>query len=143
MKDASVTVAGGGGDATIHVYHTGAMETGDGIYTLYLNGDATKTLLCDSVDASTGTLHVYTLDASGNITVVKGDRLILRTSQPTVYNDAVGGSAHSPASELAIESTGRARCYVKEYRYDYVVAVTGETGYRVFIDSEGSFVMRT
>jgi hypothetical protein len=144
MKDASVFVDEGGGEATLHVYDMGQVAEGDQVM---VEGDPTKGLVVGPVDQAAGTVFVTRLGYPG-VTVILGNRLILKKVGLTngrikVYTDPLG-TAPFANDQITLETgTGRARGYVREYKYDYVVTVTGEPAPRAFANAEGSFVMRT
>jgi hypothetical protein len=75
------------------------------------------------------------------VPVGKNSRLIPRDKGAKPYEDPTGMAAYVGGSRVTTDGTGRASIYVANYVYDYVVRVPGEDP-RVYIDQEGSFVMR-
>jgi hypothetical protein len=74
----------------------------------------------------------------------RGQRLVLSNRPPDVYSVPVRDAPQKITGPVSIDSsTGRVWVYVAEYRFDYLVNVTGETTPRIFVDAIGSFVMRT
>lgn len=99
----------------------------------------------DVAPSVTGATAVVKLkNTSGHaVTIAKDARLVRITDRPEVYDDPVGLESTGLTSRSTDAATGRARCYLREYRYDYIVTITLTSEQRLFVDADGSFVMRT
>ena len=137
---------------TIAVYFVGGIVAGDvSADVVIVDGDLTKWLKITGVDADANTVTVQNL-SGGPVTVVAspGSRLSPGRSNGgsapisptgTVFKDPTGRFAVT--QPFAADANGRAVAFVADYRYDYVINVTGEAAARVFGDADGSYVMRT
>lgn len=77
------------------------------------------------------------------VTVKAKDRLVLRRFTPAFfYNDPTGQETTGLSSQRNADSNGRLVAYVREPRFDMIVTVS-PTDVRLFVDLEGSYVMRT
>ncbi len=86
----------------------------------------------------TGTLAAS--DPGAEFTLGQGDRIINSSAPVQPFQGPLGSD---PLASLHTDDKGRAACYIKAYRYDYVFT-PAEVGAMpaVFVDAEGSFVMR-
>jgi len=124
-------------NVAVDVYHTGAVSASD---QLRVNNDTQKSLNVVSVDIVTRTLYVSYFGPF-NLVLGVGDRLFDQTARPLLYSDPIGTVVVTP-STYPTDADGRRTGYVREYRFDYMISgISGEAN-RLFIDSEGSFVMR-
>ena len=121
----------------VHVYHMGGIIGGE---TLWVDGNSAKDLVISAIDVPNLVLKVLNGSPS-TINLAVGNRLVLASSPISIYSDPVGAVAIG-TSITTNATTGRANGYIREYRFDYVVNITGVTP-RVYSDAEGSFVMRT
>ena len=82
------------------------------------------------------------INGSGSaIALTVGQRLIPTNLRPNIYSDPIGSVAIG-TSITTSATDGRASGYLREFRFDYIVRITGLTA-RLFVDAEGSFAMRT
>ena len=139
-----------GATALVTVYNPGSIAVGD---TLQVELDSSKTLVVGSVtvvDLATSTLSL-TNNTGATIPLSQGNRLLkVGPARPTAYADPLG-TVPIGSSIATDPATGRAFAYigasqatapsrVGAYRFDYVI--TGIPNARLFIDAEGSFVIR-
>lgn len=82
-------------------------------------------------------------DGTQPVTVNNLDRLVPLGNRPFVYDDPNGDVPTAFNSRQTEPGTGRVRCYIREYRFDYIITIVGVPTPRLFIDAEGSYVMRT
>jgi hypothetical protein len=120
---------------TIPVYTMGTIAVGD---TVQADIISNALLSVAAVDATALTVSVIN-NSGQNSQIFAGQRLVRRTNPPQAYRDPLGNVAIG-SSITTDSATGRAACYIKEYRYDYVVTFASTV--RVYADAEGSFVMR-
>src|SRR6266850_261149 len=129
---------------TLSVWHAGAVQPGD---VLWAGGVSTQPLTVDtdgvnSADPDNVTIRVT---FSGTLTLAQKDRLILAAPDPArrpqAYSDPLATSAIGTSISTTESGGGRASCYMREYRFDYAVAISGDSGPpRVYPDAEGAFV---
>ena len=139
-KGPSVTFHGGDYEPLdVNVYHIGALAPGTPARYVIVDGVDTKKLQVMGTNSATG---VVTLKQTGlsDIVVAAANRLISQSDLLAVYSDPLGTIAKSPTTTGV---DGRFWAYVKAFRFDYRITVPGETAKRLFIDAEGSYVMRT
>lgn len=130
-----------GSAVTLAVYSTGAVTVGDWVI---VDGNPINYLVVSSVDVALKQIGAtcgvvgFTLSKHSRMTPV-----MPTTKNPTaiICDDPLGLLIGS--QPLIVNSYGRVATYVKDYRYDYYIdLITGEIN-RIWIDQEGSFVMRT
>ena len=127
------------GLTTIPVFHTGMIAVGD---SLLVEGPTVKdAVVVTAVDATAGTVTIEQLGLDFPPTSAQqGVRLIAGSRHLQVFADPLGMTGG--AATLITDGAGRARCYIREFRFDYTVTI-GATVPIVFADAEGSFVMRS
>src|SRR5207247_1038244 len=118
--------------------HTGSLIGGNNRFVL-VNGLVDNRLKVASVNQDEGTVLLQQTGLT-DITVGTGDRLISETGVLVAYVDPLG---NIPKTSLTTGQDGRLSAYLREYRFDYTISIPGVSGLRIFIDAEGSFVMRT
>jgi len=122
----------GSSETTLPVYHPGAIRPTN---KLWVDGDSTKILTVASVtsDFAGSSLRVTSnveMDLAEPVRLIVGDPPTQLYASPD-WSTTIG----NPLTD----GYGRLVGYVREYRFDYIVW-TGTR--RVFIDAEGSYVMR-
>lgn len=127
----ATSVGGGAENVPVTVYNSGAIQAED---ELRVNFD--RPLMVNSVSGAT--IYV-TNETETPVVLAVGDRLIDTFERPKLYKDPLGTVVIGISTST--DGSGRASGYVREYRFDYVVSVSGEAD-RIFPDAEGSFVMR-
>lgn len=125
---------------TVTVYNTG-----DILQTHIVQREMEEAITMDVgvVNEAEGTIQLKS--RGGNIVLTIGQRLIDTSSPPSAYKDPLGTIADGTGNSVTTNSTtGRYGGYMRAYRYDYIVKIppTSPTETRLYIDSEGSFVMR-
>jgi hypothetical protein len=136
--------------ATLYVWHLGTIKgplspnPGD---TLWPKGLSTQPLVVTAVSETDPANLSLTVTFTGTLIMNAGERLIRRVpripdQRPQVYADPLGLTATGTSIQTTAAGGGRGSCYLREYRFDYVVSVTGEAAPRVFPDAIGSFEMR-
>ena len=112
----------------------GGIAVGDD---LIVNGAATPTLTVESVAEGELGLIVSVLSS---VSLSVGDRLTpISTPRPNAYRDPIALSAIG-TSFTTSSTTGRGSAYVKDYRYDYVMTISGVTP-RLYADAVGGYVL--
>ena len=71
-----------------------------------------------------------------------GARFLNVTAPILIYQNPQAAIQPPDPVIVQTDTDGRAACYVSAYRYDFVVPYDGGAKVQVFIDAEGSFVMR-
>jgi len=87
------------------------------------------------------TVTLKNTHSTDSAVIAAQNRLILLTNRPKIYDDPAAAAAAPGSSQTTAGSDGRALGYLREYRFDYIVTIDATTS-RVFVDDEGSFVMR-
>lgn len=90
--------------------------------------------------ASNGTATFKNLGADYTFPV--GARFLNIATPILIYQNPQTASLPPVPVIVQTDANGRAACYVSAYRYDFVVPYDAGTKAQVFIDAEGSFVMR-
>jgi hypothetical protein len=130
---ASVTVPISGTPTAVELDDIGGIVAGDD---LSING-ASPTLSVDSVVDDVA--YVLLIFASAEVLAV-GDRLTPTTvPRPVAYKDPLGQVSIGTSFTTAI-ATGRGSAYVWDWRYDYIVNITGVTP-RLYADAVGGYVL--
>lgn len=145
-----------GAEVTVTVWHPGSLGDPvvdpniiDGHHRVQIgveSGDVFEVVSVDPApDPDEASATVTLKNESGHVvSVVRKDaRLVRITDRPEAYDDPVGLESTGSNALQTNATTGRARGYLREYRYDYIVTITETSERRLFRDSEGSFVMRT
>ncbi len=130
----------------VPVYHPGLLGSGEQVQVGTASG-ALLRVIGSFVPDSTGISGHFMLAnevPSTTVTVRSLDRLVLRRLSPALfYNDPTGlESTSGLSSQRNADANGRLLAYVREPRFDLIVTVS-PSDIRLFIDLEGSYVMRT
>ncbi len=128
-----------GPPVVVPVYSVGAIALND---VFRINDSQDKMGVVQGVDTSDPSSQTLTLANVGftAFTIGVGDRLVIVNDPPEIYSDPVGTVPIGTSIDTSA-LTGRATGYVRAYRFDYVVTVSA-LDKRLFVDAEGSFVMR-
>lgn len=124
----------------IDVYHRGALKQGDEVFRDTPLGD---TLLIGEHPSNPQKIMV-TNNSGDDIELMRYDRLVPFGDRPKVYQDPTGAAPVTPNVNYIMTNSndGRGSCYIPAFRFDYIVVIDPST-MRLFIDADGSFVMRT
>lgn len=124
----------------VPVYHHGALVDGD-IVARGTNLDETMVVQIDPGDPNKLTL---TNNTEEGFVLDPNDRLVPIGDRPKVYQDPTGAAPVTPNVNYIMTNSndGRGSCYIPAFRFDYIVVIDPST-MRLFIDADGSFVMRT
>lgn len=136
INDATIQLAAGSTYDGLIVYNTGSFPAVTTQSDGYLDANPLTHCLI-SMNPTNATLNVTNVSGY-NLTLSRGMRFWNFGRVVQAYSDPVG---LVPVSVSTDPVTGRAGCYIKEYRYDYIVSITGG-GQRLFVDEVGSLVMR-
>lgn len=124
----------------IQVWHVGTVALGENV-AVDASGTQLEVTGVDSSDAANMKLLVVNSSVIDGIPLAEGARLIRLADRPLVYLDSTGTTPTANSSTATDPATGRAVCYLREYRYDYTVTITGYP-LRIFVDAEGSYVLQ-
>jgi len=95
----------------------------------------------DFSDPTNVKVYVFNDSVPSGIPLSAGQRLIRLTDRPYVFVDPAGLVATGDNYIQTDFNTGRANCYLRDYRFDYYVTPAGRDT-RVYVDAEGSFAAR-
>lgn len=133
-RQGATVKVGGPVPGPITVYNRGALVAGDQV-------KVNLSAVTLTVDPPQTNDPVNLLRLSGGPTsLAQWDRLVPTGSRP-IPAQASGPPASSGSFINTSSTDGRGSCYIAAYRWDYIVSGTG-LATRLFIDAEGSFVMR-
>lgn len=121
----------------VDVYDRGSLAAGD---TVQRDTSASPTLTVGTHPSNAKKLLV-TYSGPGELEIDAEVRLVPTNNRPKVYLDPSGASATSNSYITTSSVDGRGGCYIAAYRFDYIVSFSSTK--RLYVDADGSFVMRT
>jgi len=127
-----VTVTTAVGGVAVSVRSVGHIVLND---TVQLGTDATKQMMVEEVTSSISIKLRSTIGA--NIVLAAGDRLVIYSTVPALYNESTGVSTMS--NPATTSTAGYVEFYTPEARFDVLASGAGITT-QLFIDNESGWV---
>ena len=125
----------------VPIWHPGAIVWFDPPEKVSVNGGGYEldVSAVDTDDAENMTITLINTTELNGIPIADNERLVWLYDRPIVHLEPIGREI-SGANSISTDPAGRAVCYIREPRFDYVVRIDGLVA-RVFVDAEGSFVL--